>query len=74
MASGNMHQVVAIRTDAEGRLAQFKLEDGTVVNKKECEQLIHDGQLDLVCTKGRSGTTVIRAKQDQKRLVDLPTF
>lgn len=74
MTSDNKHEVVAVRADADGRLAQFKLENGTIVNKTECEQLIHDGQLDLVCTKGRSGAAIIRAKQDHTRLTDLPTF
>lgn len=71
----DMLKVVAVRRDAEGNISQYKLDNGEELSKKQCEQYINSGRLDLICAKGRSGATVIRSQADSDcNLTELPTF
>ena len=68
-------KVVAIRRDGDGNISRFKLNDDREITFNECKDMIHDGKLDLICAKGRSGATIIRSHPDSaEKLSELPTF
>ena len=71
------HHVVAVRKDTDGNLSMFKLEDGTVLDYGQCLDYIHQGQLNLIATEGKSGALIIRSQADgdpYNNLSNLPIF
>lgn len=70
-------KVVAVRRDADDNMAEFKLNNGTVVDLPGCQKLIAEGKLDLISTTGKNGVDIVRSKPDgdpNNNLSSLPSF
>lgn len=77
MSEEQKKEVIAVRKDNEGNLSEFKLNDGTVYDFKECWDAINRGELDLIATTGKEGVSIIRSHGDgnpDNNLSNLPTF
>lgn len=73
-----MSKVVGVRKNSGGDLEAFKLDDGRILSFEECRDAIHHGELpDLICTKGKSDSIIIRSTPDgdpSNNLSNLPQF
>lgn len=71
-------KVIAVRKNSEGNITDFKLDNGEQLDYSQCQQAIHNGEVeDLICTNGKSGTMIIRSKPDDDKdnnLSNLPEF
>ena len=77
MSEVQKREVVAVRKDENGNLSEFKLDDGTVYDFKECWDAIGRGELDLVATTGEEGVPILGSPGDgnpENNLSNLPTF
>lgn len=69
--------VTAVRKNQEGNIVLFKLDDGRILDYSGCADAIHRGELNLICTTGKSGALSIRSQADgdpTNNLDALPTF
>lgn len=72
-----MSKVVAVRKDERGRITDYKLDNGKVLNHKEAVCACYSGEMEG-CTvfTNRSGGDSIRSDRGQYdyKLLDLPEF
>ena len=72
-----MNRIVAVRRDETGSIAEYKLENGAIISRKEACDLAEIGHIEGVSTfTTRDGGTAIRSDRGQPNysLDDLPTF
>lgn len=72
-----MSKVVAVRKDDQGRITDYKLEDGTVLNHDEAVKAVDSGKIQGCSTfTNRAGDTSIRSDRGQigYSLGKLPEF
>lgn len=72
-----MSKIVAVRKDDEGRIEQYKLDDGRVLNHEQAIQATDSGDIEGVATfTTRDGGTSIRSNRGQYgySLNELPKF
>lgn len=72
-----MNRIVAVRKDETGSLAQFKMDDGRILNRQEAVDATNRGEISGVSTfTTRDGSEAIRSDRGQEgySLDSLPTF
>lgn len=73
-----MSRVIGVHKNSSGDLEKFKLDDGRILTFEECREAIHQGELpDLICTKGKGDSIIIRSTPDgdvSNNLSNLPQF
>lgn len=72
-----MSKVVAVRRDDEGRITDYKLDDGSVLNHDQAVSAVDSGKIEGCMTfTNREGDTSIRSKRGQEdyKLQELPNF
>ena len=72
-----MAKVVATKRDSEGRIIEYKTEDGKVLDHEQCLSAIKSGELEGLQTfTNRAGEESIKSKRGEYdySLKDLPTF
>lgn len=72
-----MSKVVAVRKDEQGRITDYKLDDGRVIDHTTAVEEVNAGNIEGCMTfVNREGDESIRSKrgQDNYKLSDLPEF
>lgn len=72
-----MSRVVAVRKDEEGRITDYKLDDGSILNHSEAVKAVDSGKIEGCATfTNRAGEESIRSNRGQMdySLSDLPEF
>ena len=72
-----MSRVIAVRKDSEGRITDYKLDDGSVMNHDQAVNAVTAGELEgLMVFQNRAGEDSIRSVRGQENysLSSLPEF
>ena len=72
-----MSKVVAVRKDEKGKITDYKLETGEILDATEAISAVESGKIEgCMISESRDGDTFIRSKRGQAdyKLSDLPEF